>query len=349
MGSNTFVVRFDDALASQHALVGGKAASLARLLKAGLPIPSGFSLSTAAHRDFMTGLQAPIASILATADYTHAAQLDAQAQAIRALLGRTPVPAGLAGELRVAYAALSAGAGSDPGALVAVRSSGTAEDRAEASFAGLHDTVLDVAGDDAVLAAVRRCWASLWNARAIHYRHDQGYARHEAQLAVIIQRTVAAETAGVMFTAHPLNSRTDEFVVNASWGLGEGVVSGILTPAEFVIARGALRVKARTLGSKEAQIVPNPADIGTVRLAVPADQQEKFCLDDGQVIRLAELGRRVMEYYDGLPQDLEWAYAEGEFHLLQARRVTGVEFTREEDINAGVPARHDDQTVWTST
>ncbi|MSQ68942.1 MAG: hypothetical protein EXR83_12285, partial [Gammaproteobacteria bacterium] len=317
--------------------------------KAGLPIPSGFSLSTAAYRDFMTGLQAPIASILATADYTHAAQLDAQAQAIRALICRTPVPAGLAGELRVAYAALSAGAGSDSGALVAVRSSGTAEDLAEASFAGLHDTFLDVAGDDAVLDAVRRCWASLWNAHAIHYRHDQGYAHHEAQLAVIIQRMVAAETAGVMFTANPLNSRTDEFVVNASWGLGEGVVSGILTPDEFVIARGDLRVKARTLGSKEVPIVRNPAGIGTVRLAVPADQQEKFCLDDGQVTRLAELGRRVMEYYDGLPQDLEWAYAEGEFHLLQARRVTGVEFTWDEDINAGVPARHDDQTVWTST
>lgn len=114
-------------------------------------------------------------------------------------------------------------------ARVAVRSCGTAEDLADASFAGLHDTFLDVQGDDAVLDAVRRCWASLCNARAIHYRHDKGYDHYDAQLAVVIQRMVAADTAGVMFTANPLNTRTDEFVINASGGLGEGVVSGILT------------------------------------------------------------------------------------------------------------------------
>ena len=349
MGGNSFVVRFDDTAATQHALVGGKAASLGRLVRAGFPVPEGFSISTAGYCDFMCGLQGQVASILATADYSHAAHLEEQAQAIRALIGATPLPDDLAIAICAAYAGLRGGLEANPRARVAVRSSGTAEDLAEASFAGLHDTFLDVEGDDAVLDAVRRCWASLWNARAIHYRHDKGYPHHEAQLAVVVQCMVAAETAGVLFTANPLNTRTDEFVINASWGLGEGVVSGILTPDEFLIARSDLRVKSRTLGSKEVQIVRNPDGAGTVRQDVPVALQGKFCLDDGQASRLAELGRRVMDYYDGLPQDIEWAYAEGEFHLLQARRVTGVEFTWDEDINAAVPARHDDNTVWTST
>ncbi len=349
MDNNAYVVRFDDATASDHALVGGKAASLGRLVKAGFPVPEGFSISTAGYREFMRSLQAQITSILASADYSHAANLEAQAQTIRGLICGTSVPTDLASAICAAYAGLGAGRGSNASALVAVRSSGTAEDLAEASFAGLHDTFLDIEGDAGVLDAVRRCWASLWNARAIHYRHDKGYAHHEAQLAVVIQRMVAAETAGVMFTANPLNTRTDEFVINASWGLGEGVVSGILTPDEFVVDRGDLRVKARTLGSKEVQIVRNPEGVGTVKLEVPAALQEKFCLDDGQVSRLADLGRRVMDYYDGLPQDIEWAYADDQFHLLQSRRVTGVEFTWDEDINAAVPARHDDKTVWTST
>ena len=349
MNSNAYVVRFDDVAAGDHARVGGKAASLGHLVRAGFPVPEGFSISTAGYREFMAALQDPIAGILARADYSHAAQLEVQAQAIRTLIYNTLMPAGLAVAICAAYGEVRSAAGEHSPARVAVRSSGTAEDLAEASFAGLHDTFLDVAGDAAVLDAVRRCWASLWNARAIHYRHDKGYAHHEAHLAVVIQRMIAAECAGVMFTANPLNTRTDEFVINASWGLGEGVVSGILTPDEFLMARGDLTVKSRTLGRKEVQIVSNPQGPGTVKQDVPPALQAKFCLDDGQARRLAELGRRVMDYYDGLPQDIEWAYANGEFHLLQSRRVTGVEFTWDEDINAAVPARHDDNTVWTST
>ena len=219
MDSKFYVVGFDDAAASDHALVGGKAASLGRLIKAGFPVPAGFSISTAGYRSFMSGLHTQITSILASADYAHAAHLEAQAQSIRALICATPVPVDLATAICAAYAGLGAASGANTGVLVAVRSSGTAEDLAEASFAGLHDTFLDVEGDEGVLHAVRRCWASLWNARAIHYRHDKGFAHHEAQLAVVIQRMVAAQTAGVMFTANPLNTRTDEFVINASWGL----------------------------------------------------------------------------------------------------------------------------------
>ena len=160
---------------------------------------------------------------------------------------------------------------------------------------------------------------------------------------------IPADAAGVLFTANPLNMRTDEFVVNASWGLGEGVVSGILTPDEFVVGRGDRAIKKRTLGTKEVEIVRHPDDTGTVRRDVPAERQAAYSLSDAAVAELADLGRRVMAYYDGLPQDIEWALVGGTFYLLQSRRITGVEFTWDEDINDTIPAHHDDETVWTSS
>ena len=349
MSVGRYVIHFSDALSDQHALVGGKATSLGRLTKAGFPVPAGFSISTAAYAAFMTGLTDKVAALLAAADYHHAEYLEEHSAQIRSLIVESTLPAEIAAAITEAYRAMGGDAHAATRALVAVRSSGTAEDLAEASFAGLHDTFLDIEGDDAVLVAVRRCWASLWTTRAIHYRHDKGFAHEDALLAVIVQQMIPSEVSGVMFTANPLNLRTDEFVINASWGLGEGIVSGILTPDEFVIDRATLKIKARTLGTKEVQIVKNPLGPGTVRQFVAAELQAKFSLADNAVSALADLGRRVMAYYDSLPQDIEWAFAGDRCYLLQSRRVTGVEFTWDEDINNTIPAYHDDSTVWTST
>lgn len=348
MSASRYIVDFNDALSDEHALVGGKAASLARLVKAGFPVPPGFSISTQAYSTFMAGLQDELASILAEADYDRAEHLEAQTARIRTLIVARELPSAIAAVIAKAYAEL----GCDKAQAqypVAVRSSGTAEDLAEASFAGLHDTYLDIEGAAAVLVAVKRCWASLWTSRAVHYRHAKGFAHADARLAVVVQQMIPAAVAGVMFTANPLNLRTDEFVINASWGLGEGIVSGILTPDEFVIDRRNLKIKTRTLGSKELRIVKNSAGAGTAREPVPAELQTKFSLNDAAVVELTDLGRRVMAYFDGLPQDIEWAFTDGKFHLLQARRVTGAEFTWDEDINDTIPAQHDDSTVWTST
>ena len=349
MGGNQYVVLFDDASSIDHAQVGGKASSLGRLTQAGFPVPPGFTIATPAYAAFMAELQGQVAAILATADYADAAQIERQAAQIRALIIDTALPAAIASAIAAAYTTLISNAPVAARGLVAVRSSGTAEDLTEASFAGLHDTFLDIEGTAAVLSAVRRCWASLWNARAIHYRHDKGYAHQEVLLAVVVQQMIPAAVAGVIFTANPLNTRTDEFVVNASWGLGEGVVSGILTPDEFLVDRRTLAVKARTLGSKEVQIIKNANGAGTMRTAVAPALQTQFSLSDAAVAELADLGRRVLTYYDGLPQDIEWAWVDGRFYLLQSRRVTGVEFTWDEDINDTIPARHDESTVWTST
>ena len=345
MSENLYVIAFSDAASTQHELIGGKAANLGRLTLAGFPVPAGHTVSTLAYRAFMATIDSQVAALLADIDYAHAARLEQQTAAIRALIVATDIPADLASEIASAYAGLGGAAAP----LVAVRSSGTAEDLAEASFAGLHDTFLDVQGSEDVLQAVKRCWASLWTARAVHYRHDKGFEHADARLAVVVQRMVAAEVAGVLFTANPLNLRTDEFVINASWGLGEAVVSGIITPDEFIVARNTLTLSRRTLGAKEVQIIKHPDAPGTLREAVLPARRAIYCLDDSQVSALAALGARVMASYDGLPQDIEWAWAEGQFYLLQARPVTGAEFTWDEDINATITARHDENTVWTST
>ena len=345
MNENLNVIAFRDAAATQHELIGGKAANLGRLTQAGFPVPVGFTISTLAYSAFMATIDSQVAALLADIDYAHAERLEQQTAAIRALMVATAMPPGLAGQIAKAYAALAA----DHAPLVAVRSSGTAEDLAEASFAGLHDTFLDVQGATDLLHAVKRCWASLWTARAVHYRHDKDFDHSGARLAVVVQRMVAADIAGVLFTANPLNLRTDEFVINASWGLGEAVVSGIITPDEFIVARKTLQVSRRTLGAKEVQIIKHPEQAGTLREAVVPERQSIYCLDDAQVGALAALGARVMASYDGLPQDIEWAYAEDRFYLLQARPVTAAEFTWDEDINDTITARHDENTVWTST
>jgi pyruvate,water dikinase len=229
-----------------------------------------------------------------------------------------------------------------------VRSSGTAEDLEGASFAGLHDTYLDVTTVDGVLDAVRRCWASLWTARAVSYRQTKGFGQ-TAAIAVVVQQMVASEVAGVMFTANPLTAATDEVVINASWGLGEAIVAGITTPDEYVLNHSRLRVTERTLGSKEKQVVRDPqTGRGTVVEDVPDARREAFTLSDAQAQELAALGLRVQRHYGDFPQDTEWALADGAFYLLQARPVTGVDLSWDADVDAWqiLPDVPDD-TVWT--
>lgn len=340
------IVRFDGPEAEDHSVVGGKAASLGRLTRAGFPVPQGFTVATGAQSAFFAaaGLDAKIAAILGAIDFASVDSLQAETERIRALIVATALPKHVERAIREAYAAL----GADE--RVAVRSSGTAEDLAEASFAGLHDTYLDIHGADRLLDAVRRCWASMWTARATAYRERAKFDHASARIAVVVQRMIASEVSGVLFTANPQNARTDEIVVNASWGLGEGIVSGILTPDEFIVAVSTLAIKKRTIGSKEKKVVRNrETGVGTEVVAVESSLREIASLSDATVIALAELGRNVMSFHGGLPQDLEWGYADGELYLLQARPVTGVEFTWDEDVDAWHPTPEDENTVWTHT
>src|SRR5207249_3885877 len=162
----------------------------------------------------------------------------------------------------------------------------------------------DVFGSDDVEAAVRRCWASLWTARAASYRNVKRFD-HTVGIAVVVQKMVRSEVAGVLFTANPLTTATDELVVNASWGLGEAVVSGLNTPDEFILDADDLHVKSRTLGEKEKQVVRDPSGVsGTVIVDVAPEHRSKFSLSDAQLTELGRLGRKVQDYYGGLPQDI---------------------------------------------
>jgi rifampicin phosphotransferase len=338
------ILRFDDAGCDQLELVGGKGANLGRLTAAGFRVPPGFCVTTRAYSDFVgsAGIDKELAALAARIDYADADDVERCTAEIRARLVEAPVPEGMAAAIADAYGALG------EGQFVAVRSSGTAEDLAEASFAGQHDTYLDILGAAAVVDAVKRCWASLWTARATAYRHNKGFDHGEARLAVVVQAMVASDVSGVMFTGNPMTTATDEIVVNASWGLGEAIVSGIATPDQFVVKAGDLRIVERALGAKELRISRHPGGAGgTVTGEVPAAERERFSLDDGQLVELAALGRMVTDHYGGLPQDIEWALAGGTFYLLQSRPVTGVEFSWDADVDAWHTDPDDDDTIWT--
>ncbi len=326
------------------AIVGGKGASLGRLVKAGLPVPSGFVITTDAYAAFLRAndLEPEIESILATLDYSDLDVLEKETARIRMAITGCTFPEDLADKIAKAYNAL----GDEPH--VAVRSSGTAEDLAGASFAGQYDTYLDIRGDDALLDAVQRCWASMWTARVTAYRQDKGFEHRDAGIAVVVQLMVEPDVAGVMFIGNPMNARADEIFINASWGLGEAVVSGSITPDEYIVGRDSLQVKRRTLGSKALRIVRNrEGGNGTIREPVPDDLQTRYTLSDEQAGQLSDLGCRVAVYYEGLPQDTEWAMADGAFFLLQSRPVTGVDFTWEEDLDLWPELSEDDEVIWT--
>jgi rifampicin phosphotransferase len=284
---------------------GGKGAALGELVRQGFPVPEGFVITTDAYRLLLaeTGLGAALDGM---------DQNVPDGGALRALFARFGMPAALRAEIGGAYAALGGGA-------VAVRSSATAEDLPGAAFAGQQDTFLNVVGEEAVAKAVADCWASLWTDRAIAYRRRQGIDPRKVAIAVVVQKMVPADAAGVMFTANPVTGERTETVVDASPGLGEAVVSGRVTPEHYVLD-GTGGIRSVRPGGGEVVISPN-AGGGTreqpgVRSSVPT-------LAAAQLRELADLGRRAQEHF-GRPQDIEWALAGGRIHVLQSRPMTAL-------------------------
>ncbi|OZM82584.1 PEP/pyruvate-binding domain-containing protein [Pseudonocardia sp. MH-G8] len=304
---STAYVRDLDDPGADLSTTGGKGASLAALTRAGLPVPPGFHVTTAAYRHFVQrhGLQDEIVA---------AAGTEEAADRIAALFAAHEVPDEIAAPIREAYAALGAPA-------VAVRSSATAEDLPGASFAGQQDTFLDVSGADDVIDAVRRCWASLWTARAISYRRREGIGPGDVALAVVVQELVDADAAGVLFTADPVTGATGRMVVNATWGLGESLVGGHVTPDELVLDAATGAVRERRTGDKAVMTVRTPE--GPVERPVPDDRRAAPVLDDAGAAALVVLGRRIATHY-GRPMDVEWTRSRGEFAIVQARPITGL-------------------------
>jgi rifampicin phosphotransferase len=298
-------------------LVGGKGASLARLAAAGFRIPDGFHLTTAAYWRLVAsgGLQARIvaaAEHLATNDPIG---LERASATIRGLFEVAIIPDGVLAAIVAGYESL----GPDERVL-AVRSSATAEDLPGLSFAGQQDTVLGVRGEAALVAAVRRCWASLWTARALAYRARQGIPPGEVALAVLVQVLVPAEAAGVLFTADPVTGSPHRITINAAWGLGESLVGGQVTPDTLVVDRSTGALVQQIICDKTVMTVPAAGDVRQV--PVPADQRRAAALTAAQAAELAALGLRI-EALSGRPMDVEWALVDGRLAILQARPITG--------------------------
>jgi hypothetical protein len=310
-----FVVALEQAQPDIDTL-GGKAASLARLTAAGLAVPRGFVVSTAAYRRMVdeNALQPRILQAVSTTG-TDPASLDRAATTIGQLFDGAAMPDDLAHEIDEAYAQLG------DEAAVAVRSSATAEDLPELSFAGQQETYLNIRGSKELRRAVKRCWASLWTARAIGYRNKARIAPDDVALAVAVQTLVEADAAGVMFTANPVSGARDEVVVNAAWGLGEAIVSGLVTPDTFVLDKSTGAIKHQDVASKQVMTVGTTT--GTAEQPVPAAQQTRPVLSASQAAVLARAGATIEQLY-GQPMDVEWAFHGGTLALLQARPITAL-------------------------
>src|ERR687893_1102705 len=260
----------------------------------------------------MSGIRAA----LEKADASKPDTLTHASEKIGDLFLQTDLPEEVSRAVSRAYADLDS---VDPA--VAVRSSATTEDLPSASFAGQQATSLNVRGEEELLEAVRRCWASLWSARAIAYRERQGFDHHLAAIAVVVQRLVHAELSGILFTANPVSGARDEVVINAARGLGEAVVGGLATPDNFTLDRTTLALRERQTGRQEVETVL--AEHGTAERVLDPKRAAQPTLVDAQLARLAQIGNEI-EHYFGAPQDIEWAYADRRFWVLQARPITNL-------------------------
>ncbi|MCY4014666.1 MAG: PEP-utilizing enzyme [Gammaproteobacteria bacterium] len=299
--------------------VGGKGQSLALLANAGFAVPDGFHVTADAYRRFVdeNSLQPRILELARPVPKNGAPGFDGAAESIAALFAGCPLSDSLVGEIRAAYDAL-------PGQpAVAVRSSANAEDLPGLSFAGQQETFLNVRGADAVVRAVKNCWASLWTTQAISYRHQNGIDPDAVAMAVVVQIMVPSEVSGILFTANPATGERGEMVVNASFGLGEAVVGGQVTPDTYVVDRATLAAKETLIGPKEQQIVAD-GDLGVRLEDVGESARQRSSLSESMLTRLAETALRIEDLFGGVPQDIEWAFSDDRLHVLQSRPITNL-------------------------
>lgn len=309
----SMVMDFEEIRKDDVMVAGGKGANLGEMSAAGIAVPDGFVITADAYRAFLkeNGLEEVFENELKKAGKDETGLLEA-AKKFRELIGCGKLPEKVESAIREKYKQLG------EQARVAVRSSATAEDLPDASFAGQQETYLNVRGIDEVLMQVRRCYASLWGNRAVCYRCNQGYDQLSVALAVVIQRMVESEKAGVLFTVNPVTQNREEMQINASYGLGESVVSGRVTADSYICSKQGT-VKSFQIGSKETQIIY--ADKDTKEISVSAKLQSERCLNDQEIAVLCAEAVKVEKHY-GCPMDIEWAIRDGHVYILQARAIT---------------------------
>jgi pyruvate,water dikinase len=314
------------------AVVGGKGASLGEMIKIDVPVPGGFAVTAQAFRDFIT--RSGIADKLFDAlkvNVNDQAQLLKAEETAKRLIMDAAVPEDIEKAIKSRYDELCKREGK--AVFVAVRSSATAEDLPGASFAGQQETYLNVRGAEEVFNAVRRCWASLYGARAIFYRIEQGFEHEKVNLSAIVQRMVDSEKSGVMFSSQP-STGEPQVVIEAAWGLGEAVVSGSVSPDNYVVDRETKKILSTYIATKEIMITRDPKTNKTVTIPVTPKKKIAKVLTDDEIVGLAAYAE-ILEKHYGLPQDIEWGVETDKIYILQSRPITTIAKAGKGDLEAG--------------
>ncbi|UCF45099.1 MAG: phosphoenolpyruvate synthase [Candidatus Bathyarchaeota archaeon] len=305
----SLVLWFENVRNTDVPIVGGKNASLGEMIHAGMPVPPGFAVTAYAYEKFIkqTRIAKKIYKIIkeTVKDPDDPKQYDVASKKIRILVEKTSVPPKIANSIKSAYKELSKRLNLKD-AFVAVRSSATAEDLPDASFAGQQETFLNVKGPEEFLEKVVKCWSSLFTPRAIFYRNEKGFAHENVLISVGVQKMVNSGVAGVVFTINPVTGNNNEIVIEGNYGLGETVVSGAVNPDDFVVDKNTLKIKERRISRKTVQYIRDPDTGKTVHLEVPKEKQKEPCLNDGEIIKLAELAKLIEAHYKKA-MDIEWA------------------------------------------
>lgn len=312
-------------------IVGGKGASLGEMLRAELPVPTGFAVTAQAFRRFIdeNGINDELFASLEV-DVDDADILRIAEKNAKKIIMDAKIPQDIEKSIRSKYKELCKREGEE--VFVAVRSSATAEDLPDASFAGQQDTFLNMKGEQTVIDAVKKCWASLYGARAIYYRVKQGFNHSKVNLCAVVQIMVDAEKAGVMFSSHP-STGEPLTIIEGSWGLGETVVSGSVSPDYYLVDKNTKTIKERKIATKNVMHTKDPKTGKTMDIPVPADKKNAKVLDDDEILKLVDFGNILEDLY-GIPQDIEWAIKDQEIFILQSRPITTIK--KKKDINEKV-------------
>ncbi|HQJ78869.1 MAG TPA: phosphoenolpyruvate synthase [Methanothrix sp.] len=325
------VVWLKDVGKDNLSLVGGKGASLGEMINIGVPVPGGFAVTAQAFRDFINraGIAKKIFKAL-DVDVNQEAELHKAEMTAKKLIMEAKVPEDIEKAIKSRYEELCQQEGKQ--VFVAVRSSATAEDLPDASFAGQQETYLNMRGAEEVFNAVRKCWASLYGARAIFYRVEQGFEHEKVNLSAIVQKMVDSEKSGVMFSSQP-STGEPLVVIEGAWGLGESVVSGSVSPDNFVVDRKTKKILSKYIATKETMIIRDPKTQKTVTIKVPAKKKEAVVLTDKEAIELANYAE-ILENHYGIPQDIEWGVEKEKIYILQSRPITTIGNARKAEASS---------------
>lgn len=320
--SKRYILSLTEITKNQIDMVGGKGANLGEMTRAGMPVPEGFCIHVEAYKDYLkeNGIQTEIEKMLEAVDWENHEEIEGISRQIQKLMLNQTISSELEQEIIKAYKQLSEEHSKE--IPVAVRSSATAEDLPDASFAGQQETFLHILGEQSIMEHVIKCWASLWSARAMVYRQKNQYEHTDVYLAVVVQKMVESESSGVAFTVNPLTENENEVLINSAYGLGEVVVAGSVTPDIFILNKENGSVLQKQLGTKERQL--NFDTKGkTILVDVLPNKQNTYSLTDLELLELHALTMKVEAHYQ-FPQDIEWAFAKGKLYLLQTRPITTI-------------------------